>query len=183
MPTLFTHALVGATVATLRDHSIKPTKLLVIAAVLAVLPDIDVIGFRNGIAYSSMLGHRGLTHSLPFAAGLSLFVTLAFFPEVRGSFSAAVRLFLLLFLATASHGVLDSFTDAGLGVGFLIPFDDTRYFAPWRPLTASPLSISRFFGTSGGAILMNEFRWVGIPLIVFAVSALLVRRKLQRARD
>lgn len=183
MPTLFTHALVGSSVATLRDRSIKPIKLMTVAAILAVLPDIDVIGFRNGIAYSSMLGHRGLTHSLPFAAGLSFLVTLAIFPEARKSFQASGRLFLLLFLATASHGILDSFTNAGLGVGFFIPFDETRYFAPWRPLTASPLSISRFFSGSGGSILINEFRWVGIPMLIFIAGALLVRRQLAKAGD
>lgn len=183
MPTLFTHALVGASLATLRDRSIRPAKLIIITAILAVLPDIDVIGFRNGIAYSDMLGHRGLTHSLPFAAALSLIVALAFFPQARKSLPTFSRLYLLLFLATASHGILDSFTNAGLGVGFFIPFDETRFFAPWRPLTASPLSIARFFGESGNAILLNEFRWIGVPVLVFTTCALLLRRYLTKTGD
>jgi inner membrane protein len=34
------------------------------------------------------------------------------------------------FVVTASHGILDSMTDKGMGVGFFIPFDNTRYFMP-----------------------------------------------------
>ena len=39
---------------------------------------------------------------------------------------------LYLFLSTASHGVLDALTDGGLGVAFFSPFDQTRYFFPFR---------------------------------------------------
>lgn len=183
MPTLFTHALVGASVTTIRDSSIKPAKLIIVAAMLAVLPDIDVLGFRHGIPYSDMFGHRGITHSLSFAVVLSLVVALVLFSEVRRFSPTFWRLSLLLFLATASHGLLDSFTNAGLGVGFLIPFDDARFFAPWRPLSASPLSISRFFSDSGDSILLNEFRWVGAPLLVFVTLALIIRRLLIKDRD
>ncbi|HEU4994167.1 MAG TPA: metal-dependent hydrolase [Gemmatimonadaceae bacterium] len=37
-------------------------------AACAALPDLDAIGFWMGIPYDHMLGHRGLTHSLTFAA-------------------------------------------------------------------------------------------------------------------
>jgi membrane-bound metal-dependent hydrolase YbcI (DUF457 family) len=33
-------------------------------AVLSLLPDLDVIGFRFGVAYGAPFGHRGATHSL-----------------------------------------------------------------------------------------------------------------------
>lgn len=176
MPTLITHALVGASITTLRQHSISPAKFLVVAALLAILPDIDVLGFRYGIPYSDMLGHRGLTHSLSFAGAIGVLSALVIFPEVQRFSRPFWWLSSLLFIATASHGILDAFTNAGLGIGFLIPFDDTRYFAPWRPLTASPLSISRFLSGSSTPILMNEFRWIGIPLIVVVTVMLLLRR-------
>jgi len=35
-------------------------------------------------------------------------------------------LFAYLFLATASHGVLDAMTNGGLGVAFFSPFDNRR---------------------------------------------------------
>lgn len=37
-------------------------------------PDLDVVGNWMGIPYEHMLGHRGLTHSLPFAAIMSALV-------------------------------------------------------------------------------------------------------------
>jgi membrane-bound metal-dependent hydrolase YbcI (DUF457 family) len=43
------------------------------------------------------------------------------------------------FLAMASHGFLDAFTGGGPGVASFAPFDDTRYFFPWRPLVVSPI--------------------------------------------
>ena len=180
MPTAITHALVGASMSILRERSVSPIKLLLIASALAVMPDIDVLGYRSGIPYSDMLGHRGLTHSLPFAAGIALLVALVAFPEVPRFSKHYWYLALLLFVATASHGILDAFTDAGLGVGFFIPFDETRYFAPWRPLTTSPLSVMSFFSKSGGAILINELKWIGIPIVVFVMVSILVRRMLRK---
>ena len=178
MPTLITHAFVGASLTVLRQRSISPLKFAVIAATLAVLPDFDVLGFRHGIAYSDWLGHRGLTHSLPFAAVIGVLASLLFVRQVKLFSGQHWVLAFLLFVATASHGVLDSLTNAGLGVGFLIPFDDTRYFAPWRPLTASPLSISRFLDGSGATIMANEMRWVWAPIAVFIVIGIAARRKL-----
>ena len=181
MPTVITHAVVGATITVLRQPSIPPLKFALVAATLAILPDIDVLGFRSGIAYSDMLGHRGITHSLPFAVLLGAVVALVGFREVRPFSTQFWTLTGLLFVATASHGVLDSMTNAGLGVGFFIPFDNERYFAPWRPLTASPLSISRFFNGSGASILTNELRFVGPPVAVFALVGIAARRMLRGA--
>lgn len=179
LPTVITHAVVGANITVLRHQSFSPLKFALVAASLAVLPDLDVLGFRNGIAHSDMFGHRGITHSLLFAALLSAIVALIGFREIRSFSTQYWILTVLLFLATASHGVLDSMTNAGLGVGFLIPFDNERYFAPWRPLTASPLSISRFFSGSGVSILANELRFVGPPVAAFAVIGIAVRRWLR----
>ncbi len=181
MPTAFAHALVGGSLATLTSRSIPPIRFGLVAAFLAVFPDIDVLGFRYGIPYSDMLGHRGLSHSIPFAAIISIIVALSVFAQVPRFTKSFWWLTFLLFLATASHGILDTFTDAGLGVGLLMPFDDTRYFAPWRPLTTSPLSIARFFNDSAPAILMNELKWVGIPVIVFVVGTVFGRRVFSKA--
>jgi inner membrane protein len=81
--------------------------------------------------------------------------------------------------------VIDAFTDAGLGVGFLIPFDNTRYFAPWRPLATSPLSIAGFFSGPAHRILANEAVWIGLPMVgLFGIAHIIrwVRRKRQARR-
>lgn len=140
-----------------------------------MLPDIDVIGFRYGVAYADFWGHRGFTHSLLFAALLAGLVTV-----VLGSSTASqigrLSLFAYLLIATASHGVLDAMTDGGLGVAFFSPFDNRRYFLPWRPIRVSPISVMRFLTPRGFAVLRNEFVWIWIPAIVLGTAAILLRR-------
>jgi inner membrane protein len=140
-------------------------------------PDIDVIGFRFGVHYGDLLGHRGITHSLLFAA---LLASVAFFC-VRSSLSPPVSRKLAwtyLFLATASHGLLDALTDgSGLGVMFFWPFDSTRYFFPITPIAMSPIGM-RFFSERGLSVILSEVRWVWIPSLAFALIAFCARRIL-----
>ena len=106
-------------------------------AALSFLPDADVIGFGLGVRYEDAWGHRGATHSLAFALAVGVAVGLLA-PLVRRS---AVRTGVMATLVLASHSLLDTFTDGGLGCALLWPFDDTRYFAPWRPLPVSPIGL------------------------------------------
>lgn len=87
-----------------------------------------------------------------------------------------IRLALYFFFATASHGVLDAMSNGGLGVAFFAPFDNTRYFFPFRPVEVSPLSIEAFFSTSGLAILWNELLWIWLPSLLLAVLFSVGRR-------
>ena len=41
----------------------------------------------------------------------------------------------------ASHALLDTLTDGGLGAALLWPFNFTRYFAPWRPIPVAPIGL------------------------------------------
>ena len=181
MPTAFAHAFVGASLSIYAPQAVPVRRLAVVLAVLPVLPDLDVIAFQFGIEYSHPLGHRGFTHSLPFALLAAVVTARLCFREVRIATKSWWAVVSLLFLATASHGVLDAFTDAGLGVGFFIPFDNGRYFFPWRPIATSPLSIGAFFRdfpTGGPAvrILTNEATWIGLPLLAFVAASVLARR-------
>jgi inner membrane protein len=85
-----------------------------------------------------------------------------------------------LFLATASHGVLDAMTDGGLGVAFFSPFYNGRYFFPWRPIRVSPIALGRFFTPRGYLILRNEFFWIWLPAGSFALAVLILRRILEK---
>jgi len=141
-----------------------------------MVPDLDVIGFRLGIPYGDFWGHRGLTHSLVFAVLLASLVLLTGFrmgvPGLRPFF-----LWLYFFLTTASHGLLDAMTTGGLGVAFFSPFDNSRYFLPWRPIRVSPISPGRFIAGRGITILGNELLWIWVPAAVVAVFAWLLRRQ------
>ena len=142
----------------------------------SVIPDIDTIGFRFGIHYGDFRRHRGFTHALVFAALLAGMVAFTMFR--RGAFGIGrFALFGYLFLATASHGLLDAMANGGLGVTFFSPFDNTRYFLPWRPIRVSPISATRFFTSKGLAILQNEVVWIWLPAMLFAWLVMTLRRR------
>ena len=75
------------------------------AGICAALPDADSIGYRLGVPYDSLWGHRGLTHSLLAAAVVAALGTLLSRLMRPAGCPAAGRLALLLLLATASHGL------------------------------------------------------------------------------
>ena len=174
MPTIFTHAVaalaLGKTCAGARR---MPARFWLLSALCAVLPDADVVGFSFGLR-GSVLGHRGLSHSLLFALAVALLVVRLAFRKAR-PFKPA-WLVLYFFAVTASHGLLDALTDGGPGVAFFAPFDATRYFFPWRPIEVSPLSLDRFFGPRGAEVMKSEVVWVWIPAAALVALASLYAR-------
>ena len=180
MATIISHAIVASSLATMTSSDIPRRKLAFVLALLAVLPDLDVVGFRLGIPYGHMLGHRGFTHSILFAILAAGITPALFFRDTRALSKQWWLLAVLAFLATMSHGVIDAFTDAGLGVGFFIPFNETRYFAPWRPLATSPLSVAAFVNGPALRILANELVWIGLPLLIVMSVVHLVRWSWRR---
>jgi inner membrane protein len=79
--------------------------------------------------------------------------------------------------------MLDAMTDGGLGVAFFSPFDNTRYFFPWRPILVSPISLTRFFSEHGLAVLLSELVWIWIPAGLLALVMRVLRNHLQRRRE
>jgi inner membrane protein len=173
MPTVLTHAVAGAAIAQVFAPAGRRSAMTTIAAVCAILPDADTVGLRLGIPYGSMWGHRGFTHSVLFAALTAVVVVTCFWR--RAGPSDMTRALLCIFVATASHGVLDAFTDGGLGVAFFAPFDGTRYFFPVRPIRVSPIGVARFFSRTGINVLSSEMLWVWIPSGVLALFARALR--------
>ena len=141
-----------------------------------MLPDADVLAFSFGIPYSHMLGHRGLTHSLAFAVVLGLAVVVLAFRSVPCLSKQWWALVLYFSVVTASHGVLDAFTDGGLGVAFFAPFDNARHFFPWQPLRVSPIEADGFFTARGLETLLSEMKWIWIPSALCIVVIQSIRR-------
>jgi inner membrane protein len=81
-----------------------------------------------------------------------------------------------LFLSTLSHGILDALTSGGLGVAFFAPFDNSRYFFPWRPIRVSPISVSGFFSSRGLQVLRSELQWIWLPAALVTMLLTLLRR-------
>ena len=180
MPTVFTHAVAALTIGKAWRADSRPARVWVLAAVCSMLPDADVLGFFFGVRYGDLLGHRGLSHSLPFAFLLGCLVALLFFRDVPRFTREWWSLALLFCAATASHGLLDALTNGGLGVAFFAPFDRTRYFFPWRPVQVSPIGPG-FFSARGARVLASELLWVWLPsLAVLAAVGLYRRFKARR---
>jgi inner membrane protein len=169
MPSAFSHAVAALGIGAAVFGRKAPARALAAGAVCAALPDADVIGFKLGIRYGDLLGHRGLSHSLAFAAVLAA-LTLPLVRKEGGP--GAGRLWTFLFLATASHGLLDAMTNGGLGIALLSPFDTTRYFFPFRPIEVSPIGVGRFFSARGLAVIRSELVWVWLPSVVVGSLAL-----------
>lgn len=168
MPSAFSHAVAAVALGQAYTTRTVPARFWVLAAACAVAPDIDVLSNRLGFDYTTMLGHRGFTHSFFFAIVLSGLVTLlAFRKPVAGT--NRLSLFAFLFAATASHSILDAMVDGTLGVAFFAPFSSARFFLPWRPIVSSPIGWA-FFSSAGATTFMNEFVWVWVPslMVIFA---------------
>lgn len=171
MPSAFAHAAPALALLPAFVRAGTPKRLWPLGVFCALAPDLDVVAFSLGVPYEHPLGHRGLWHSVPFAAVASALVALIAFPRARAGFSRR-RAWLYLFLAMASHGVLDAFTDGGLGVALGSPFDETRYFFAFRPIAVSPLRAAAFFSPRGYAILESELLWVWLPSGLLAAALL-----------
>ncbi|HSJ97883.1 MAG TPA: metal-dependent hydrolase, partial [Myxococcota bacterium] len=164
MPSAIAHAAPALALIPLFRAPHVPARLWALGVGCAIAPDLDVLAFRFGVPYEHPLGHRGLWHSLPFAALFSGLVCLATFPRPRAGFSRG-RAWLYLGLATASHGLFDALTNGGLGV------------ALWSPIEVSPLSVRAFLSPRGLEILANEALWVWLPCAVWAGACTLARTR------
>ena len=173
MCTVITHPAVPIALSALLPQEAASSSLLIAAALCSVIPDLDVVGFEFGIKYSDMLGHRGFTHSIFFAALLAALITFAFFQKNPGS---PLTIFLVLFLSTLSHPLLDALTNGGLGVGLFAPFSNERYFFPYRPIEVSPIGVGAFFSHRGFKVILSELKWVWLPSTIFFAVGHLFKR-------
>jgi inner membrane protein len=170
MPTVLTHAAAGVGLTAVCFPT-QPPWFWGLAAALAVLPDLDAVGFRFGVRYGSFLGHRGFSHSLLLALLIGL---------VAGRWTAPAAgvpwwlLGLFFFGVVAGHGLLDGLTNGGMGVAYFSPFDRGRYFLPWRPIRVSAIGLAALHRRTL-AVLASELLWVWLPLTVAAAAGWLVR--------
>ena len=146
-------------------------RLLVVACITTMLPDLDVISFKLGIPYSSEYGHRGFTHSISFSIFIGLFALL-FHQYLK---SSKFIIFSFVTLSCLSHAILDAMTNGGLDVAFFWPLSETRYFMPWQPIQVSPIGINNFISERGLRVLQSEFYWVWLPAITSSMTLLLTR--------
>jgi len=179
MASLFTHAFTAIALAPVCAP--RPGwKWIIPAGVIASdIPDADVIGFEFGIRYGDFLGHRGFTHSFFFALMLALFGVWLLRRRVPLTPGGRSWLGVYLFFCAASHGLLDAMTDGGMGIGLLMPFENSRYFLPWEPIPVSPIGVANFFTIYGWEVLRTEMRVVWLPLGALGLLFLTARKRMR----
>ena len=114
-----------------------------------------------------------MSHSLVAAAVIGVVAALLLHRRLTARLGPLALYFAAI---TASHGVLDALTNGGPGVAFFAPFDDTRYFFPWRPIPVSPL-VSHFFSEWGWRVFSAELLLIWVPAAVVALVARGVSRR------
>jgi inner membrane protein len=153
------HVAIGLAARRVHQGS-TPARSILASAVgwsaLSLLPDVDVIAFALRIPYAAPWGHRGATHSLAFAVLVGLVAALV----LRLGRWPVLRTSLLVTAVVASHGIVDAFTDGGLGTALLWPLSNQRFFAPWRPIPVAPIGL-RFLSARG-------LRVAAVELVLFA---------------
>lgn len=162
----------------------------VISTIIAVLPDIDVT-FRQ--EYMSLFGHRGFTHSIFFAVVvgmISAFISVPFVVDrIDADTMFSWRLWSLIAFysgCTLSHSVQDSLVcrlvwDSvaqkyekkcfDIGPAYLSPFSNTRNTMChcYHPILVSPLGVRAFFTEYGLKVLLSEFYYLALPLVLLNV--------------
>ena len=178
MPTVLSHPAPILCLGLACGRRLVSGRLLLAGLLCSVLPDLDVIAFRFNVAYSDILGHRGLSHSLIFALAAGLLAALAA-PLLK---SGRLTAFLVCAGGALSHIILDAMTNGGLGVALFWPFSEARYFFPWRPIAVSPLSLRHFFAQGGLNVLKSETAWVWLPSLAAMTGVFLLRAAATLAR-
>ena len=181
MASAITHAVAATSIGCWFYRPTVRRSIWATAIGCAILPDADVIGFRLGIPYDSAFGHRGITHSVAFAAALAALTAWGVYRH-RDTGMRSGTLWLFLFLVIVSHGVLDAFTNGGLGVAFFAPVWNERFFFPVTPIEVSPLSVTGFLNARGLHILANEAAWVWLPAALLGGLGLAAGRLTRQAR-
>jgi len=162
VPTILTHAALPLIAAWAAGPQRIPRKLAVAGAILAVVPDLDVAGRAFAISSDSLLGHRGISHSIGFAALMTMLAALA----VKMPWRRSVP---FLFLCALSHGVTDMLTDGGKGIALLWPMSDERMFASFRPVEVSPILLRGIENGKLPLVLLSELIWLIAPAILLAL--------------
>lgn len=111
-----------------------------------------------------------MTHSILFAFVTAVIMCLLFLRDVPVASRVGLLRIGLLFLVTASHGVLDAMTNGGYGIAFFSPFDTTRYFLPFTPVVVSPIGVKSFFSDWGMRVILSELAWIALPCCVLLFS-------------
>jgi inner membrane protein len=171
MATLYTHTFVGLGLARLYADRPMPWAYWGLAALLPIVPDLDVFSTAD---YGTPLGHRGITHSLVFALSLGAVAAAAVYRKCRVRWWSLAALF---FAIVASHGLLDALTAGGENIPFFWPLAERH--GNWGLIPVSDIAFDlpdpRYSRAIRGELLRV---WLPVGLVVGLAMAYRRRRRL-----
>jgi inner membrane protein len=174
MATIYTHAFVGLGIGKVFATRRLPAWFWLLACFLPIVPDFDAF---SSAAYGSLWGHRGFTHSLCFALGLSLLAAALAYRLLPVKFWP---LWVLFFLMVASHGILDALTDGGFGIPFFWPFSNHRY-GPCGPIHVQDIGFE-IPDPRVSRSVRTELLYVWLPTTVLVGLVLIYRLERRMSR-
>ncbi|HCA17526.1 MAG TPA: metal-dependent hydrolase [Alcaligenes faecalis] len=147
-----TQAVLGASICGSLLGRQYGRKAVLSGAIIATLPDLDVF-IRYGDPITSMVSHRGFSHSLFVLSALGILVTILWrllFPHARAS---AGRVGLAVWLALITHPLLDAFTSYGTQLFWPLAATPATWSSIFiiDPLYTLPLLIATLVGLARGA--------------------------------
>lgn len=160
------HLMVGSAVgAGYAQDTDAPRRRLAICgfALLGLLPDLDLLGGVFGVSPDGPLGHRGLTHSLVFAAAVALLIALI----AWGRKARPGPIALWTFLAVGSHGIVDMLSSQGHGPMLFWPFTTETWLFAWRPVPGVATA-SEYFSLHAIPTFLTE-AVIFSPFLVYAL--------------
>lgn len=175
MPSCISHAVVGACAGAAVSNGTAPRRLMLFSILAAMAPDVDVLSFPFNLPRDNLFSHRGIFHSIFFAALAGLLFAWLFWRREQISSRAKWFFSGYFFMVILLHGVLDAFTNGGEGVAFFAPFIDKRIFFNFTPIEVSPVNPLVFLHGPGAEILANELAWVWMPALGVAILVRMLR--------
>jgi len=171
MATIYSHAVVGLGLARLYTGRPMPWTYWGLAAVLPIIPDLDV--FSTAV-YGGPLGHRGITHSILFAVLAGTITAGATFGHFRVRWWSLALLFSAII---ASHGLLDAMTRGGEGIPLFWPL--AGRYGCWELIPVSDIAFELPNPWRSRAV-RAELLWLWLPTMAVVGLVTVYRRSARR---
>lgn len=174
-----TQAVLGASITGATLSRFHGTKIVIAGAVLASLPDLDVL-IRYSDPILAMTHHRGFSHSLFVLSAFALALTMLWRimrPDPRYS---AAYLFFALWLCLVTHPLLDAFTSYGTQLFWPLSTTPTSWASLFiiDPAYTLPLLIATVIGLFAGtkAITTKASTWALILSTAYICLSLIAQQ-------
>lgn len=177
-----THIVLGAGIQTASLGRVQKRKALLYGALLATLPDLDVLS-RYADPVSSMTYHRGATHSVFYLTLFALLLTFLirrFRPNPNYS---GRRLFVTVWLILLTHVLMDALTVYGTQIFYPLMLTPASYSALFiiDPLFTLPLLLT-FIAVLWRGVSRTTLKMAGSALawcVVYIVFGIFVRTQAE----